>query len=87
MKEKLEKNGQSPEHFKVVTYELFLKGFKHDDLVNYEFTKGKLADLDIAEKNLNRDIDSAPQLEMFLGVAKDVKKAFEKHFGADMWSL
>ena len=66
---------------------MWARGFKHDNIAQYNFVKDKLADLDIAEKNLNRDIDSKPQLDMFLKTAQDVKASFLKRFGAEEWQI
>ena len=48
--------------------------------------KEKLQDLDVAEKNLNRNIDSKAQLELFLGVANDVRNQFKKRYGEKEWN-
>ena len=85
LKQKLEENGAPPKHFRVATHNLWMHSFKHDALPNYAFVKEKMADLDIAEKNLNRNIDSKPQLEMFLKVAMDVKDSFLKRYGEEEW--
>ena len=58
LKEKLENKGQPPAHFRVSTRNIWSKGFKHDQVANYALTKEKMQDLDVAEKNLNRNIDS-----------------------------
>ena len=58
IKEKLEAKGKPPAHFRVSLVNLWSKGFKHDQVANYKFTKEKLDELAIAEKNLNRNIDS-----------------------------
>ena len=50
---------------------IFLNIFQISKRCN--FVKEKLLDLEVAEKNLNRNIDSKAQLELFLGVANDVK--------------
>ena len=73
IKEKLENEGHPPAHFRAAVTNLWSKGFKHETVANYNFVKEKLQDLDVAEKNLNRNIDSKAQLELFLGVANDVK--------------
>ena len=64
---------------------LWSKGFKHEAVSNYQFVKEKLADLDIAEKNLNRNIDSKAQLEIFIKTATEVKNNFIKRYGAAEW--
>ena len=76
IKDKLNENGFPPEHFRVSIHSLWSKGFKHDSVANYQFVKEKLQDLDVAEKNLNRNIDSKAQLDLFLTVANDVKNSF-----------
>ena len=58
LKEKLENNGTPPKHFRVCAHNIWSKGFKHADVANYQFVKEKLQDLEVAEKNLNRNIDS-----------------------------
>ena len=58
IKEKLETAGQAPPHFRVSVYSLWQKGFKHAQVANYKFVKEKMEDLLVAEKNLNRNIDS-----------------------------
>ena len=73
IKEKLDNEGKPPKHFRVSLANMWGKGFKHEAVSNYAFVKEKLQDLDVAEKNLNRNIDSKAQLELFLGVANDVK--------------
>ena len=40
-----------------------------------------MEDLLVAEKNLNRNIDSAPQLDIFIKTAEDVKASFTKRYG------
>ena len=52
---------------------------------NYAFVREKLQDLDVAEKNLNRNIDSKAQLDIFIQVATDVKNQFIKRYGATEW--
>ena len=86
IKEKLDNDGMSPEHFRVSLTSLWSKNFKHDSVANYPFVKEKLEDLSIAEKNLNRNIDSKAQLDIFLGTAKEVKDSFTKRFGDKEWS-
>ena len=73
IKEKLENEGHPAKHFRVSLANMWGKGFKHEAVSNYAFVKEKLQDLDVAEKNLNRNIDSKAQLELFLGVASDVR--------------
>ena len=58
LKEKLDSKGATPSHFRVAVRNLWSKGFKHDTVSQYAYTQDKLAELDIAEKNLNRNIDS-----------------------------
>ena len=58
MKEKMENLGSPPQHFRVSIKSLWAKNFKHDQIGNYQFVKEKLEDLAVAEKNLNRNIDS-----------------------------
>ena len=86
IKEKLDNAGQSPEHFRVSLTSLWSKNFKHESVSNYPFVKEKLEDLSIAEKNLNRNIDSKAQLDIFLGTAKEVKEAFLKRYTDKEWS-
>ena len=45
-----------------------------------------MQDLDIAEKNLNRNIDSKAQQDIFLATANSVKKEFIKRYGESEWS-
>ena len=40
-----------------------------------------MEDLLVAEKNLNRNIDSDAQLDIFITTAQDVKKNFRKRYG------
>jgi uncharacterized lipoprotein YajG len=54
-------------------------------VANYQFVKERLQDLDVAEKNLNRNIDSKAQLEIFIKTAGDVKNNFIKRYGAAEW--
>ena len=49
-------------------------------------TKEKMQDLDVAEKNLNRNIDSKAQQDIFLATANGVKKEFLKRYGEQEWS-
>ena len=86
LKTKLEDNGAPPAHFRVATHALWSKGFKHEALPNYQFVRDKMAELDIAEKNLNRNIDSKPQLDLFLKTASDVKAEFLKRYGEEEWT-
>ena len=72
IKEKLETDGHPPKHFRVSLANMWSKGFKHEAVSNYPFVKERLLDLEVAEKNLNRNIDSKAQLELFLAVANDV---------------
>lgn len=58
LKKQLEDKGKPPHYFRVAVRNLWAKGFKHDDVANYVYTQDKLGELDIAEKNLNRNIDS-----------------------------
>ena len=85
IKEKLENAGRAPDHFRVAARNLWSKGFKHDAVANYQFVKESLQDLDVAEKNLNRNIDSKAQLEIFIKTAGDVKASFIKRYGAAEW--
>ena len=85
IKEKLENKGHAPAHFRVAVHNLWSKGFKHDSVANYAFVKEKLQDIDVAEKNLNRNIDSKSQLDIFLKTAEDVKKEFLKRYGEHEW--
>ena len=66
IKEKLDAAGNPPDHFRVSLTSLWGKNFKHESVANYQFVKDKLEDLSIAEKNLNRNIDSKAQLDIFL---------------------
>ena len=76
LKEKLENAGQPPKHFRVSVYSLWQKGFKHDQVANYKYVKEKMEDLLVAEKNLNRNIDSEAQLDIFIKTAREVKDGF-----------
>ena len=58
LKEKLETDGHAPEHFRVSVASLYQKGFEHEAVANYKLVKEKIEDLTVAEKNLNRNIDS-----------------------------
>ena len=66
IKEKLDNNNSSPEHFRVSIYSMWQKGFKHAAVANYKFVQEKMEDLLVAEKNLNRNIDSDAQLNIFI---------------------
>ena len=59
IKEKLENDGFPPQHFRVSVVSLFQKGFKHEAVKNYKSVKESMEDLLVAEKNLNRNIDSS----------------------------
>lgn len=85
IKERLEDQGKGPDHFRVSARNLWSHGFKHDAVANYQFVKERLQDLDVAEKNLNRNIDSKAQLEIFIKEATDVKNSFIKRYGAAEW--
>ena len=85
IKEKLEAKGKPPAHFRVAVRNLWSKGFKHEAVSNYAFVTEKLQDIDVAEKNLNRNIDSKAQQEIFLKTANDVKKDFVKRYGEAEW--
>ncbi len=50
--------GHPPKHFRVSLHNMWSKGFRHESVRNYANVNEKLKDLDIAEKNLNRNIDS-----------------------------
>ena len=52
----------------------------------YQYTQDKLEELGIAEKNLNRNIDSKAQLDIFLETAKDVKDNFTKRYTNKEWT-
>ena len=82
LKQKLEDAGHPPKHFRVSARNLWSKSFKHADVAGYTYVRERLADLDIAEKNLNRNIDSKAQLELFLATASEVKTQFLKRYGA-----
>ena len=82
----MEKLGNPPDHFRVSVKSLWAKNFKHDQIGNYQFVKEKLEDLAVAEKNLNRNIDSKAQLDIFLETAKDVKDNFTKRYTAKEWT-
>ena len=43
---------------KVYTVKLFQKGFKIESVANNEFSKAQLDELEIAERNLNNNIDN-----------------------------
>ena len=86
IKEKLETAGKPAKHFRVSLANMWSHGFKHEAVSNYAFVKEKLQDLDVAEKNLNRNIDSKAQLELFLGVASDVRSQFKKRYGDKEWN-
>ena len=81
LKEKLEASGHAPSHFRVSLASQYAKAWEHEAVGNYKFVKDKLEDLLVAEKNLNRNIDSKAQLDMFLGTANDVRNAFLKKYG------
>ena len=83
LKEKLEASGHPPAHFRVSTYSLWQKAFKHEAVKNYKFSKESMEDLLVAEKNLNRNIDSKSQQQIFLQTANEVKANFKKRYGAD----
>ena len=85
IKEKLDESNHAPKHFRVSLVNMWSKGFKHDAVANYAFVKEKLQDLDVAEKNLNRNIDSKAQLDIFLTTANDVKSSFKKRYGEKEW--
>ena len=42
IKQKLDEKGLPPAHFRVSTRNIWSKGFKHDLVANYKFTKEKL---------------------------------------------
>ena len=84
IKEQLENDGAPPDHFRVSIKNLWEKGFKQE-VGNYQFVKDKLQDLSVAEENLNRNIDSHAQLDIFLDTANDVKTQFVKRYGAENW--
>ena len=46
-----------------------------------------MEDLLVAEKNLNRNIDSQAQLNIFIQTAQDVKDAFLKRYGEKEWEV
>ena len=81
IKEKLEEAGHPPAHFRASVYSLWQKGFKHEAVKNYKFVKESMEDLLVAEKNLNRNIDSESQQKIFLETANDVRKNFKKRYG------
>ena len=58
IKERLEQAGTPPKHFRVAARNLWSKGFKHEAVATYSYTKERLADLDVSEQNFNRNIDS-----------------------------
>ena len=87
LKEKLEEQGKAPEHFRVSVKSLWTKGFKHDYALKYKFVQDKMQDLDVAEKNLNRNIDSKAQQDMFIATASEIRDVFEKRYGDKEWSL
>ena len=58
LKAKLDERGFNVPHFRVSTYSLWQNGFKHETVKNYKFVKESMEDLLVAEKNLNRNIDS-----------------------------
>ena len=58
LKEKMEEEGHPPKHFRVSATSLFQKAFEHEAVAQHKFVKDKLEDLLIAERNLNRNIDS-----------------------------
>ena len=86
IKEKLEAKGTPPKHFRVSLVNLWSKGFAHEQVANYKFVKDKLAELDVAEKDLNRNIDSHAQLEIFMNTANSVKQEFKRRYGEKEWS-
>ena len=86
IKEKMEKEGNPPNHFRVSTRSLWSKNFKHEQIGNYQYVKDKLEDLTVAEKNLNRNIDSKAQLDIFLQTANEVKDGFIKRYTKKEWS-
>ena len=58
IKEKLDNDRHPPAHFRVCTTSLWTKAFKHEVVKNYKYVKDQMEDLLVAEKNLNRNIDS-----------------------------
>ena len=85
IKKELEDKGKPPAHFRVSLANLWSKGFKHEAVSKYNYVKEKLEDLNVAEKNLNRNIDSKAQLDLFLQVANDVRSGFKKRYGEKEW--
>ena len=85
IKQQLEDKHQAPPNFRVNVKNLWSKGFTHDNLQSYIYVQDQLADLDIAEKNLNRNVDSKAQQDIFVMTANEVKNNFIKRYGAKEW--
>lgn len=69
----------------VNTNELYQKQFKFPGIAKNEFSQDKFDELEIAEKNLNNNIDNDKLLTKFIETAQKIKKSFKDKY-ADNWS-
>ena len=69
---------------KISTGELYLQAFKFPDVARHEYAQQQLDEVEIAEKNLNNNIDNDDLLTSFTKTAEKIKKSLQEKYG-DSW--
>ena len=88
LKEKLQDNGYDAHSLDigVTTDKIYEKGFQFATVAHNEYSTKQFEILEIAEKNLNNNLENPKLTKKFIQSAKKVKANLEEHYG-DQWIM
>ena len=70
---------------KITTNEIYKKGFEFPEVAKNDFATDLFDELEIAEKNLNSNLENVDLFNAFQETAEKVKKSLKEKY-ADQWS-
>ena len=76
---------QSLAKIKINTYDLFKKSFQFPEVAKNDFSTEVLEDVEIAEKNLNANLDNVDLYNAFIDTTEKAAKKLKGKY-ADQWS-
>ena len=86
--ELIENDGQSADDlnkYKISTVEVFKKQFSFPEVAKNDFSSSLLDELEIAQKNLNSNLENVDLFNSFVETADKVKKQLKEKYG-DQWT-
>lgn len=86
--ELIETDGQSADDlnkYKISTVEVFKKQFSFPEVAKNDFSSSLLEELEIAQKNLNSNLENVDLFNSFVETADKVKKQLKEKYG-DQWT-